>query len=102
MILDADAAALLPTNEDVFLQHQVSDVLEPDRNDGARKSQFLADPIYHDTLRHGPDDLPFPTPLPHEMQSQQRQNLMRIDVVPFLVHGTQAIGISIGSQANSG
>ena len=69
MILDPYSPAFFAPDEDIFPQHHIGNILEPNGNDFKGQFKLPADLFNQDTLRKCFYNLTGPTPFPDQMEN---------------------------------
>ncbi len=99
MALDADSARLFAANEDVVLQHEIADVLEPNAVFVERLIVFGSDAIEHLGGVEGARHATGPALALQQPTQQDGENLVWIDEVAVLIDRAQPIGIAVGHES---
>src|SRR4030095_5539159 len=95
---DAATPPSPPTDQHLFSQHDLADILEPDRSLVTAHSQGWGNPRDNLTLRKGSNDGSTPALGSIDVQQEQRKNGEGVQELPLLVDDTETIRIAVGSE----
>src|SRR5262245_29442485 len=95
-----DAAAFFTPDQDLFFEHQFTNVLESDRTLIKLQSELLSDTGDQKTLGIGSGNCPAPAFGSVNVKEQQRQYLQRIYVLSVFVNDAEAVRITVSGKSH--
>ena len=99
MAADADAAGLFAADQDVLLEHEITDVLEADTVLVQLAAVPGGDTVEHFGGVEGAGDVAGPAFVLEQPLEDDGEDLVCVDDVAVFVNGADAVGVAIGDEA---
>src|SRR5262245_19321477 len=95
-----DAATLLAADQNFVLEHQFTNVLEPDRPLIQLQTKLFGNARYQQALRISSRDRSPPTFVSIGVQQKERQRLKRVHILAVLIDDAKTVRIAIRCEPN--
>ena len=98
MAAEGNSARLLATDQNILVEHVIGDVIEADRRLVNRQGEPVGKAVDHACGRDRAHNRAAPAAHFHQIAQCQGHDLVWIDEVAALVHGSNAVSVAVGRQ----